>query len=105
VGALGQAQGVLRVAPFSNTRATIAAPGVNITSAKIGGGSSVKSGTSMATPHVAGVAALWAESLAKRGQLNPVNLQASLIASGTLTGLAPNSDALDVGKGLVQAPT
>ncbi len=36
----------------------VVAPGVNITSAKLGGGYIVYSGTSMATPHVAGAAAL-----------------------------------------------
>jgi subtilisin family serine protease len=92
-------------APFSNSRATVAAPGVDVTSAKVGGGTSVKSGTSMATPHVAGIAALWAEKLAQQGPLNPVLLQAKLIGSATLTGLAPNTDSLDVGAGLVQAPT
>jgi subtilisin family serine protease len=34
------------------------APGVNIRSARLGGGNRVLSGTSMAAPHVAGVAAL-----------------------------------------------
>jgi subtilisin family serine protease len=104
VGALGQGQGGLSIASFSNTRATIAAPGVDVTSAKVGGGTSVKSGTSMATPHVAGIAALWAEKLTQQGPLNPVLLQAKLIGSATLTGLAPNTDSLDVGAGLVQAP-
>jgi Subtilase family len=104
VGALGQGQGGLGIAPFSNTRATIAAPGVDVTSAKVGGGTSVKSGTSMATPHVAGIAALWAEKLSQQGPLNPVLLQAKLIGFATLTGLAPNTDSLDVGAGLVQAP-
>jgi subtilisin family serine protease len=36
----------------------VVAPGVNIVSAKAGGGTLIESGTSMATPHVAGVAAL-----------------------------------------------
>lgn len=105
VGALGQALGGLRIAPFSNTGATVAAPGVNVMSAKFGVGTCCpKSGTSMATPHVAGVAALWVEKLAKHGQLNPLALQAKLVGSATLKGLAPDTDPLDVGQGLVQAP-
>jgi len=48
------------VAPFSNQNpdVEVAAPGVDILSAKLGGGYVRMSGTSMATPHVAGAAAL-----------------------------------------------
>jgi len=49
-----------RVAPFStsNQDVELAAAGVDILSAKLGGGYVRMSGTSMATPHVAGAAAL-----------------------------------------------
>jgi thermitase len=48
------------VAPFSNENADVevAAAGVDVLSAKLGGGYVRESGTSMATPHVAGAASL-----------------------------------------------
>lgn len=104
VAALRQTAGGLDVAPFSNTRATVAAPGVGVVSAKVGGGTRSLSGTSMATPHAAGVAALWAEKLASRQQLTAQTLQAKLIGQAGLECLVPHVDPLDVGAGLVRAP-
>ncbi|MGU3433206.1 S8 family peptidase [Actinomycetes bacterium M1A6_2h] len=102
--AVGRGSAGSVVAPFSNTRATVAAPGVDVVSAQVGGGTRALSGTSMATPHVAGVTALWAEKLSQQGPLTPVLLQAKLIGTATLKGLAPGTDPLDVGAGMVQAP-
>ena len=90
------------VASFSNTGATLAAPGVDVVSAKKGGGLTSKSGTSMATPHVAGVAALWAEKLAADDGFDPELLVGEL--RGKSRGLASLTVA-DGGSGLVQAPS
>ncbi len=104
VGALARTATGLDIAPFSNTRATVAAPGVGVMSAQAGGGLVAFSGTSMATPHAAGVAALWAEKLAVNGQLTPLTLQSKLIGSATFDSLVTAIDPLDVGAGLVRAP-
>jgi subtilisin family serine protease len=103
VGALRQTpDGAFDVADFSNTGATVAAPGVDILSAKPGGGVTVMSGTSMAVPHVAGVAALWGESLlASARRIDFGLLHSRLTGNGQeLPGVA----VMDAGAGLVRAP-
>jgi subtilisin family serine protease len=104
VAALAQTASGFAVAPFSNTGALVAAPGVSIVSAKRGGGLVAMSGTSMAAPHVAGVAALWAQKQQSIGPLTATLLSAKLIASGDTDRIDKPFTSGDVGSGLVQAP-
>ncbi|MEU9000637.1 S8 family peptidase [Streptomyces sp. NPDC048551] len=79
--------------PFSNHGAcvTLYAPGEDIVSAKLGGGSVAHDGTSMASPHVAGVAALY---LAAHPTAEPAEVRAFLEAGstrGVLSRTGPSS--------------
>lgn len=101
VGALGQSPDrALEVASFSNANPDLSAPGVDVISADVGAGLRALSGTSMATPHVAGVAALWAQKLAAEFALNLDLLSANLVGRVAKTGLSLS----DVGAGLAYAP-
>jgi subtilisin family serine protease len=106
VGALEEQDGgTLKIASFSNTSPRVAAPGVRILSARVGGGVTLKDGTSMATPHVAGVAALWLESLrADNPQASMRTLDARVTGTASLSRIPDPSDRRDSGSGLVRAP-
>jgi subtilisin family serine protease len=105
IGAIARSPGGYTIAPFSNSFPRLCAPGVAIKSARAGGGLQTMSGTSMACPHVAGVAALWWEAVRASG-LPPtaVTVAARMITACRLDGLAPDLDAADRGEGVATAP-
>lgn len=104
VAALGAENDGYSVADFSNAGVNVAAPGVNVASAALGGGLVSLSGTSMAAPHVTGVAALWMQKLAAEKQANSKLLSAKLIAFAQHDRIIPGFSSDDYGSGIVQAP-
>lgn len=102
--AVGAVDEDLDVAGFSNGglvegggEVDVAAPGVGVFSAEPGGGRRRLSGTSMAAPHVAGLAALLAES-------DPSLRGRALWDALTDRAAALDAPARDVGAGLAKAP-
>ena len=94
---------------FSNYNNDISGPGKKVLSS-VPGGYKVQDGTSMATPHVAGVAALYVEKqLASHDEFDPIMLKHQLQGTATTKGVIVTNPKLklssdDLGIGLVQAP-
>ncbi len=97
--------GGYRISGFSNSGVEVVAPGRGILSARAGGGIAVLSGTSVAAPHVAGVAALWWQAVRQSDlPANATLVRGKLIESAQGKGFSRAVYPAERGAGRVVAP-
>jgi len=94
-----------RVSSFSNSGVGITAPGRDIISAAIGGGLTMLSGTSVAAPHVAGIAALWWQAIQQSDlPANATVVRGRLLGSAQARFFSPSVYPAERGAGCAAAP-
>lgn len=105
VAAVRKGDSGFEIADFSNGRAKVCAPGEDILSAAPGKSLATMSGTSMACPHVAGVAALWWQKTAATAvRPNAETVMQRMLASAVTTPLN-QFDPDDTEAGFIMAPS
>jgi subtilisin family serine protease len=103
VGAIDEAFAIAR---FSNTNPTFVGPGVDVLSAGIAADLAVMSGTSMACPHVAGLAALYWQAARSGGPPATAErvLRMMAVSAEDHFGRFKLHELVDVGGGMPHAP-
>ncbi len=112
VAATNQNDGLAWFSNYGATSVDVAAPGVNIYSTKAGDSYQYLSGTSMATPHVAGLAALiWAEDAGftydriKKRILNGVDVLPALTGEILMAGRINANNSINLPANAPDAPS
>jgi len=104
--AVGAVDSALAIAPFSNTNPTFVGPGVKVLSAGINQSLCVLSGTSMACPHIAGLAALYWQLARSSGPAATAERVQRMMATSAEEHFQEfrTHEPFDVGGGMPRAP-
>jgi subtilisin family serine protease len=96
----------MAIAPFSNVNPTFVCPGVGVLSAGISERLAVKSGTSMACPHLAGLAALYWQAARLSGPRATANRVLRMMENSAEQNFGPFETHVitDIGNGMPLAP-